>query len=94
MAVQEVSFIIDWSVWVPIAIAMGSLALTVYQMRKKAGRDSIDDVDKKIDRALKALKECEANLKQCGHEKDELRREKFSLLEQIAGMVRSGSSKT
>ena len=89
MASQEISFIVDWSVWIPIGIALASLCLTIWQMRKKAGMDSMDSVEKTIDRAHKSLKECEANLKQCGHEKDELRREKFTLLEQIARITRS-----
>ena len=91
MAGHEISFIIDWGVWIPITIAAVSLILTVRQMRKKSGRDGIDSLETKIDRAHRALKECESNLKQCGHEKDELRREKFALLEQIATMVKSNS---
>jgi hypothetical protein len=91
MSGQEISFIIDWGVWLPVAIAAVSLILTVRQMRKKSGRDGIDSLEKKIDRAHRALTECESNLKQCGHEKDELRREKFALLEQIAGMAKSNS---
>lgn len=91
MSGQEISFIIDWGVWLPVAIAAISLILTVRQMRKKSGRDGIDSLEKKIDRAHRALNECESNLKQCGHEKDELRREKFALLEQIAGMAKSNS---
>lgn len=84
----QVSFLVDWSVWIPIGIAVASLALTVYQMRNKSASDDMDDVEKTIDRAHHALKECETNLKQCGREKDELRREKFTLLEQIARMTR------
>jgi len=86
---SQVSFIIDWSVWIPIGIAVASLALTLYQMSKKTASDDMDSVEKTIDRAHQALEECEANLKQCGHEKDELRREKFALLEQIARMTRT-----
>ena len=86
---SEVSFIIDWSVWIPIGIAVASLALTLYQMSKKNASDDMDSVEKTIDRAHHALKECETNLQRCGHEKDELRREKFALLEQIARMTRS-----
>ena len=85
---SEISLVIDWSVWIPIGIAVASLALTLYQMNKKSGQDDMDSVEKTIDRAHHALKECETNLKQCGHEKDELRREKFTLLEQIARMTR------
>jgi len=85
---SEFSVVIDWSVWIPIGIAVVSLALTVYQMRKKTGQDDMDSVERTIDRAHHALKECETNLKHCGREKDELRREKFTLLEQIARMTR------
>jgi hypothetical protein len=85
---SQITFIIDWSVWIPIGIALASLALTVYQMRKKTGLDNMDSLEKTIDRAHHALKTCEVNLKQCGREKDELRREKFALLEQIARMSR------
>jgi len=84
MAGQEISIIIDWSVWIPIGIAVASLVLTVYQMRKRSGRDSMSATEKTIDRAHAALKECERKLERCGHEKDELRREKFALLEQVA----------
>lgn len=88
MAGQEISFVIDWSVWIPIAIAIASLCLTIYQMRKKSGVDSMDTLEKTIDRAHAALKESERKLIQCGHEKDELRREKFALLEQLARCTR------
>jgi len=85
---SEISFIIDWSLWVPIAIAAASLCLTLYQMRKKSNKDDLGSLEKTIDRASRALKECETNLTRCGHEKDELRREKFTLLEQIARLTR------
>lgn len=88
---SEFSFVIDWSVWIPIGIAVVSLCLTIYQMRKKTGLDNIDTLEKTIDKAHLALKECETNLKQCGREKDELRREKFTLLEQIARLTRQES---
>ncbi len=89
MAISEISFIIDWGVWIPISIAASSIILTLYQMRKKSKRVDIASLEGKIDRAHDALKECEDNLNHCGHEKDELRREKFALLEQIAVMVRT-----
>lgn len=95
MAVQEISLTIDWGVWIPTAIAMMALFLNVVQMRRKSNRDSMDDMERRIDVAKKALAECEANLIQCGREKDELRREKFALLEQIARMSNpSGSTPT
>ena len=88
MAVSEISFVINWGVWIPILIAGTSLAITLWQMRKKSTRADIASFEKKIDRAHEALKECEDNLSHCGHEKDELRREKFALLEQIASMAK------
>ena len=88
MAISEISFVIDWSLWIPIVIASVSLAVTIYQIRKKSSRSDIASLEKKIDRARETLKECEDNLNHCGHEKDELRREKFALLEQIAVMAR------
>jgi len=88
MAISEISFIIDWGVWLPIALASLSLALTFYHLRKKSTRADIAALEKKIDRARETLKECEDNLSHCGHEKDELRREKFALLEQIATMAK------
>jgi len=57
-------------------------------MRKKTVIDDLGSLETTIDRAHRALKECETNLKRCGHEKDELRREKFTLLEQIARLTR------
>jgi hypothetical protein len=57
-------------------------------MRKKTTIDDLGSLETTIDRAHKALTECETNLKRCGHEKDELRREKFTLLEQIARLTR------
>lgn len=86
---SEFSFVIDWSIWIPIGIAVISLAMTVFQMRKKTGLDSMNSLESTIDRAHRALKECETNLRQCGREKDELRREKFTLLEQIARLTRT-----
>ncbi len=88
MAGQEISFIIDWSVWIPISIAVASLVLTVYQMRKKSGRNSMASLEKTIDRAHSALRECQRKLERCGHEKDELRREKLMLLEQVSRLSR------
>ena len=83
----EVSFAIDWGVWIPIGIAAVSLALTVYQMRKKGTKDNMVSLESTIDRAHSALKECEVNLKQCGREKDELRRENIALQAQVAKLV-------
>ncbi len=88
MAISEISFVIDWGVWIPIAIAALSLFITFYHMRKRSTRADITSLEKKIDRARETLKECEDNLNHCGHEKDELRREKFALLEQIATMAK------
>jgi septal ring factor EnvC (AmiA/AmiB activator) len=88
MALSEISFIIDWGVWIPVAIAATSLILTFYSMRKRSTRADIAELEKKIDRARETLKECEDNLNHCGHEKDELRREKFALLEQIAAITK------
>lgn len=87
----EISFTLDWTVWVPSLIAAASLAVSVWQMRKSAKRNTIADLEKKIDRACKALDECEDNLQACGREKDELRREKFALLEQIARLAKPNS---
>jgi len=42
---SQVSFIIDWSVWIPIGIAVASLALTLYQMSKKNASDDMDSVE-------------------------------------------------
>lgn len=84
----EVAFTLDFQVWIPILIAAASLVLSFRQMRRANGRDSILELEKKIDRSIQALAECESNLKQCGREKDELRREKFELLQQIATLVR------
>ena len=88
MAAQQISFTIDWGVWIPITIALLALFMNFLQMRKKNSRDSMHDMEKRIDEANDALKECERNLVQCGREKDELRREKFALLEQIASMAK------
>jgi hypothetical protein len=51
------------------------------------------DVEIKIDRAYNALKECEENLRACGREKDELRREKYALLQQVSNLDRMLRSK-
>ena len=88
MATHELLSSIDWQFWIPVGIAAASLILTIRTSRKANKRQDMLDLEKKVDRAAKALNECESNLKQCGHEKDELRREKFALLEQIASMVK------
>lgn len=87
MAAHELLATVDWQFWIPVGIAAASLLLTFRQMKRSGKRDTIMDLEKKIDKAMDALEDCEANLKQCGHEKDELRREKFALLEQIASMA-------
>ena len=89
MAITEFLATVDWQFWIPVGIAAASLLLTFRQMRRSSKRNCISDLEKKIDRADAALNDCETRLKQCGHEKDELRREKFALLEQIARMAKS-----
>lgn len=81
---SEFTFTIDWSVWIPIIIALMSLLLSVYQFKRRINQDDLHSLEQKIDDAYAALKRCEASLEQCEHEKDELRQEKFVLLEQIA----------
>jgi len=88
----EISFSIEWSVWVPILISVVSLYLTVRSMQKRANREKAEDVEAKIDKAHTALKECEENLRACGREKDELRRDKLVLLEHIARLTKSNSN--
>lgn len=88
MAAHEIFAALDWQFWIPVGIAAASLALTWRQSKKSARREVIADLEKKIDSATEALSDCESNLKQCGHEKDELRREKFALLQQIAEMAK------
>jgi 5-bromo-4-chloroindolyl phosphate hydrolysis protein len=89
MAAQEISFVIDWSVWVPITIAVIALASNLYQIIKNSGRNRIAKTERTIERARKTLDECETNLTRCGHEKDELRRENVELLKQVAAMAKS-----
>ena len=89
MAAHELFASVDWQFWVPVAIAAASLILSFRQMRRSAKRDKIATLESAIDRASTALDECEENLKHCGHEKDELRREKMALLEQVARMAKS-----
>ena len=84
---QEISFTLDWSTWIPIVVAATSLALTTWQMRKQGNRQDLQNFEKKIDKAIALLKECEENLKHRGRENDALRREKFVLLEQLARSV-------
>ena len=89
MAAHELLATVDWQFWVPVAIAAASLLLTFRQMRRSARRDTMSSLESKIDRANAALDDCEERLRQCGHEKDELRREKFALLEQVAKMAKA-----
>ena len=91
MAGQEISFIVDWSVWTPILISGAAFLLTTYQFLKKSGKDKMSDVEKKVDRAHASLKDCESNLKRCGYEKDELRRENVELLRRVARMDTDGN---
>lgn len=85
----EISLTIEWSVWLPIIISGVSLLITVRSMRKRASREKIVDVEQKVDKALKMLKDCEEEVKAIGREKDELRREKFELLERLAKISRA-----
>ena len=84
---QEINFTLDWSTWIPIVISAFALILTTWQMRRKNYHQDMADTEKRIDRAIKLLKECEENLKHRGRENDALRREKFALLEQIARLT-------
>lgn len=80
---------VEWQTWLPIAIAAISLLLSWRQARRSARRETLLQTEQRIDRAAAALTECEENLKRCGHEKDELRRENIALLQQIAEMARA-----
>ena len=84
MAATEVSFTIDWGVVLPIVISGLALFLSAWRAKRAGKRDDMDDMEKRIDKAAKALQDCEDNLKQCGREKDELRRENLEYLQQIA----------
>lgn len=85
---QEITFTFDWGAWIPIIIAGLSLSLSFLQMKRQSSRDSITQLESKVDRAATALKECEDNLKHFKRENDALRREKFVLLEQISRLTR------
>jgi len=92
----EILATVDWQFWIPVGIAAASLILTFRQMRRSAKREVVTDLEKKIERAKHMLEECEKRerdserqLQQCGHEKDELRREKVALLAQVAKMAKA-----
>lgn len=85
----EISLTIEWSVWLPIIISAISLLITLRSMKKRASREKIVDVEQKVEKALRMLKECEEEVKAIGREKDELRREKFELLERLAKINRA-----
>lgn len=83
----EISLTIDWTVWVPIVVSILALVITVRNQKNRASRQIVMDVEQKIEQAHSALKECEENLKVVYREKDELRRDKVALLEQIARLT-------
>jgi hypothetical protein len=74
----------SFSTTITIIISAVALGITVYNTMKNNKRNAAADYEAKIVAAAHALKECNEQLIQCGREKDELRREKFTLLEQIA----------
>jgi uncharacterized protein YoxC len=75
---------------IPIAISIVSLALAVYTMKKKAERNLLDDMERRIDMASsdiqnykRKLKECEQRKIYLENENDTLRHDKIALLEKL-----------
>jgi hypothetical protein len=83
MAATEISFTLEWITWMPIVIAAVSLVLTFRNMHRSKNRDSLADLERRIDRANKLASECETKLERCEHEKNELRNEKYVLMQRL-----------
>lgn len=76
--------VINWKFWLPVLIACLSLFLSYLQYKKNSSRSLLMNWENQLERATSELEKCEENLRQCGREKDELRREKYALMEHIA----------
>lgn len=74
----------NWTAILPIVISAFTLALTIYNIRKKATRNKLQDLKDTIDYVKKELKEAEDKIKALEQENEGLRKDKFSLLERLA----------
>ncbi len=79
---------IDWIFSVgPIIIATGSILLTLWGMRKKATKDRVTAMEKRVDKTLGDLAKCEEIVKSLKVENRTLRKDKMDLLEKVAELV-------
>ena len=88
---QELLFVIDWNLWATIIASLFaaiSLVLSIRQMRRKRKRECVSDLEKTIDKSTHAIEKMEDEIRAIGREKDDLRRDKFELLQQIANLTK------
>jgi len=88
---QEILFVVDWNLWATVIasiIAGISLVLSIRQIRRKRKRDCVNDLENTIDKSTHAIEKLEEEVRAIGREKDDLRRDKFELLQQIANLTK------
>ena len=88
---QELSFLADWNLWATVIatiFAALSLVLSIRQMRRKRKRECVNDLEKTIDKSTHTIEKLEDEVRAIGREKDDLRRDKFELLQQIANLTK------
>lgn len=73
---------------IPIVIACIAVALTVLGMKKKATKDRLDAMDRRIDRAYQDLAKCEETTKILKTENKSLRQDKVDLLQKVAELAK------
>jgi len=81
---------IDVSVFLdvaPLVIAIMAVVLSVWGMRKKATKDRVDAMDKRLDRYYHDLARCEATVRALKTENKTLRKDKMDLLEKVAELA-------
>jgi len=78
----------DWIFTIgPIIIASASVLLTLWGMKKKATKDRVAAMEKRVDGTLGELVRCEEIVKALKTENRTLRKDKMDLLEKVAELV-------
>jgi len=74
---------INYKFWLPFIVAIMSLLISFLQFRRNRSRSRLTEWEVKLERANEELQKCEDNLRLSGREKEELRKEKYALMEHI-----------
>ena len=72
---------------VPMIIAIAAITITIWGMKKKATKDRVDAMDKRLDTYYRDLAKCEETVKALKAENVTLRKDKMDLLQKVAELA-------